>query len=156
MFPGSTIPPGPRSAAGAEGAFCGDSPDAESYDFAPMTAVFHAYTGCSTCKNARRWLDAHGVAYREVDIITRPPSVEDLRSIRERSGVSVRRLFNTSGQLYRSGNYAARLNDMDDETALAELAANGMLIRRPLLVREDVALVGFRPEEYAAALLPAR
>lgn len=121
-----------------------------------MTAVLHAYTGCSTCKSARRWLDEHGVAYREVDIITRPPSVEDLRSIRERSGVSVRRLFNTSGQLYRSGNYAARLNDMDDETALAELAANGMLIRRPLLVREDVALVGFRPEEYAAALLPAR
>ncbi len=119
-----------------------------------MIATFYAYAGCSTCKSARRWLDEHGVDYRPVDITTHPPTVADLRSIRRLSGVPLRRLFNTSGQLYRSGDYATRLADMDEDTALAELAAHGMLIRRPLLVRGDLALVGFRPEEYAAALGP--
>lgn len=117
-----------------------------------MTAVFHAYPGCSTCRSARRWLDEHGVAYREVDIATNPPSADDLRNIRAKAAVPLRRLFNTSGQVYRQGNYAARLADMDEATALAELAAHGMLIRRPLLVLGNVAVVGFRPEAYAAAL----
>ncbi len=122
------------------------------YDSAHMTAVFYAYPGCSTCRAARRWLDAHGVAYREVDIAAAPPSATDLRNIRQRADVSLRRLFNTSGQLYRQGNYAARVATMDEATAFAELAAHGMLIRRPLLVTGDVAVVGFRPEDYAQAL----
>jgi len=117
-----------------------------------MTAVFHAYPGCSTCRNARRWLDAHGVAYREINIAETTPSAADLRNIRERAGVALRRLFNTSGQLYRDGNYAQRLTVMDEDTQFAELAAHGMLIRRPLLVLGDVAVVGFKPEAYAAAL----
>ncbi|HEY0136595.1 MAG TPA: Spx/MgsR family RNA polymerase-binding regulatory protein [Nannocystis sp.] len=117
-----------------------------------MTAVFHAYPGCSTCRSARRWLDEHGVAYREIDISVTPPSAGDLRNIRNMAKVPVRRLFNTSGQVYRAGNYAARLADMDDDAAFAELAANGMLIRRPLLVLGETAVVGFRAEEYAEAL----
>jgi len=117
-----------------------------------MTAVFHAYPGCSTCRNARRWLDAHNVAYREINIAETTPRAADLRNIRERAGVPLRRLFNTSGQLYRDGNYAQRLSAMDEDTQFAELAAHGMLIRRPLLLLGDVAVVGFKPEAYAAAL----
>lgn len=117
-----------------------------------MTAVFHAYPGCSTCRNARHWLDEHGVAYREINIAETPPSAEALRSIRNRAGVPLRRLFNTSGQLYREGNYAARLTSMAEDAAFAELAAHGMLIRRPLLALGEVVVVGFKPEEYAAAL----
>lgn len=117
-----------------------------------MAVLFYAYPGCSTCRNARRWLDEHGIEYREVDIARHPPTANDLRSIRQRAGVPVRRLFNTSGQVYRSGDYATRLATMDEDTALAELAAQGMLIRRPLLVGETAAVVGFRPEDYAAAL----
>jgi arsenate reductase (glutaredoxin) len=122
------------------------------YDIAPMTATFYAYPGCDTCRKARRWLDEHGVAYREVNIASDPPSATELRSIRQRAGVPLRKLFNTSGQLYRAGDYASRLADMDDDAALAELAAHGMLIRRPLLVRGEAAAVGFRPDEYAALL----
>ena len=124
--------------------------------FRSMTAVFHAYPGCSTCRNARRWLDDHGLAYREINIAETPPSAEDLRSIRKRAGVPLRRLFNTSGQLYREGNYAARLPAMDDDAAIAELAAHGMLIRRPLLTLGELAVVGFKPEAYAAALAASK
>ena len=125
------------------------------YDFARMTTVLYAYPGCSTCRNARRWLDAHGVTYREVDISQAPPTVDELRNLRKDADVPLRRLFNTSGQLYRQGNYAAKVADMDEATALAELAAHGMLIRRPLLRHGAAAVVGFRPEDYAAALAGA-
>jgi arsenate reductase (glutaredoxin) len=117
-----------------------------------MAVLFYAYPGCSTCRSARRWLDERGVVYREVDISREPPSATDLRSIRQTSGVPLRRLFNTSGQVYRAGDYASRLATMTDEAALAELAAHGMLIRRPLLVGDRTAVVGFRPEDYAAAM----
>lgn len=117
-----------------------------------MTAILYAYPGCSTCRAARRWLDQHAVAYTVVDIARDPPGAEELARVAERAGVGVRKLFNTSGQVYREGGYAARLPGMDDATSLAALAANGMLIRRPLLVRDDLALVGFRPDDYARHL----
>lgn len=118
-----------------------------------MKAVFFAYPACSTCRNARRWLDEHGVACDERNIAQDPPSRELLRTILRRSGVPLRRLFNTSGQLYRAGNYAERLATMDEDSALAELASHGMLIRRPLLLRGETALVGFDAAAYTRALL---
>jgi arsenate reductase len=120
-----------------------------------MTALLFVYPGCSTCRNAQRWLDARGVAYEARDIAREPPNRELLRTILRRSGVPLRRLFNTSGQLYRAGNYAERLATMDEDTALAELASHGMLIRRPLLVQSEAALVGFDAAAYARAFAPA-
>lgn len=117
-----------------------------------MVATFYAYPGCDSCRKARRWLDDHGVAYREINIAATPPDAATLRAAQARAGVPLKRLFNTSGQLYRDGGYAARLETMDDDAALAELAAHGMLIRRPLLLADGVALIGFRAEEYAASL----
>lgn len=118
-----------------------------------MTATLYAYPGCSTCRAARRWLDDHDVAYTLVDIARDPPRAQQLADVAVRAGIPVRKLFNTSGQLYREGRYAERLKTMDDASSLAALAGHGMLIRRPLLVRDDVALVGFRADEYARALV---
>lgn len=130
------------------GLFC----HADVVHFRPMKTVFYAYPGCSTCRNARRWLDDHDIPYDEHNITERPPSAAELRTILRRSGVPLRRLFNTSGQLYRTGGYAERLKTMDEESALAELASHGMLIRRPLLLRGAIALVGFDAAAYASAL----
>lgn len=118
-----------------------------------MSTRLYAYPGCSTCRSARRWLDEHGIAYTELDIAREPPSATTLRTILRRAGIPLRGLFNTSGQLYRAGNYAERLATMDENAALAELAGHGMLIRRPILLHGDVALVGFRPTAYAQALV---
>jgi arsenate reductase len=128
--------------------------DAAVYGMFPpaMTATLYAYPGCSTCRAARRWLDDHDVAYTVVDIARDPPSAAVLAGVAARAGIPVRKLFNTSGQLYRDGGYAARLAAMDDAASLADLAAHGMLIRRPVLVRGDVAIVGFRADDYARAL----
>lgn len=117
-----------------------------------MSATFYAYPGCDTCRRARRWLAEYGVVVRELNIATTPPDAATLALLQARAGVPVRRLFNTSGQLYRSGGFAERLASMDDDAARAELAAHGMLIRRPLLLTETDALVGFRPDEYAEKL----
>jgi arsenate reductase len=117
-----------------------------------MTAKLYAYPGCSTCRAARRWLDDRSLAYELVDIAREPPDADVLARVAASAGIPVRKLFNTSGQLYREGNYAARLQTWDDRTSLAALAEHGMLIRRPIFLRGDVALVGFRADEWARAL----
>jgi len=96
------------------------------YVSARMTATLYAYPGCTTCRAARRWLDDHDVAYTLVDIARDPPSAAVLAVVAARAGIPVRKLFNTSGQLYRDGGYAARLATMDDAASLADLAAHGM------------------------------
>lgn len=114
--------------------------------------LFH-YPNCSTCKKAIKWLDAHGVEVELIDIVERPPSVRQLKSVRKLAGVELRKLFNTSGQLYRGGGYKDRLPSMSDAQALAELAAHGKLIKRPILLGADVALVGFAETAWKAALV---
>jgi arsenate reductase (glutaredoxin) len=116
-----------------------------------MLTVYQ-YPKCSTCRNALRWLDAHGVPHERVDIVASPPSVAQLAQVLERSGLPVARLFNTSGQSYREGNYKERLKQMSVDQALAELAADGKLIKRPLLVSGEQALVGFDATVYEKAL----
>jgi arsenate reductase len=121
-----------------------------------MPVTFYFYPGCSTCRNARSWLDKHAIAYEARDIAKDPPAREWLRAILRASGQPLRRLFNTSGQVYRAGNYAERLKTMDEDTALAELASQGMLIRRPLLLHGETALIGFDAAAYEQALLGVR
>jgi arsenate reductase (glutaredoxin) len=117
---------------------------------APLT-VFH-YPACSTCKKALRWLDAHGVAHERVHIVDHPPTVAQLRQALRGSGLPVAKLFNTAGVSYREGNFKARLPGMSEDEALAALAADGKLVKRPLVLGEGLALVGFREEDYAARL----
>ena len=113
-----------------------------------MLAVYQ-YPKCSTCRNALRWLTAQGVKYESIDIVASPPSLSVLESVLSKSGLPVAKLFNTSGQSYREGNYKERLKSASEAEALAELAKDGKLIKRPLLVSKRVVLVGFDPEVYA-------
>ena len=110
----------------------------------------YQYSKCSTCRNALKWLDAHGVEYESIDIVSSPPSVRELERALKLSGLPLRRLFNTSGQSYREGNYRDRLERMSSAEALAALAADGKLIKRPLVLAPEAALVGFDASTYAA------
>lgn len=117
-----------------------------------MKATLYAHPRCDTCRNARRWLDERGIVYEVVDLTATPPSLAALRAIHRAAGVPARKLFNTSGQAYRAGDYGRRLPTMDDEAMLAELSRDGMLVKRPILVRGEVALIGFSADVYARAL----
>jgi arsenate reductase (glutaredoxin) len=116
-----------------------------------MLTVYH-YPQCTTCRNALRWLDAHEIPHERVDIVAAPPSVALLGRALDRSGAPLARLFNTSGQSYRQGNYKERLKQISRAEALAALAADGKLIKRPLVISDELVLIGFNEEEYAAAL----
>lgn len=116
-----------------------------------MLAVYQ-YPKCSTCRNALRWLTAHDLEYDSIDIVTSPPPLSVLESVLSKSGLPVAKLFNTSGQSYREGNYKERLKTASKAEALAALAKDGKLIKRPLLVSKHVVLVGFDPEVYASRL----
>lgn len=117
-----------------------------------MSATLFAHPRCDTCRNARRWLDAHGVAYEVIDLTVRAPTLAELRAIHKASGLPLRKLFNTSGQSYRAGGFSDKLKTMDDEAMLAALAADGLLVKRPIFTRDGLALVGFSADAYARAL----
>lgn len=115
---------------------------------------FYQYPNCSTCRAARKWLDTHAVAYRNIDIVEHPPSVEVLRDVMRLADIELRKLFNTSGQSYRGGGWKDKLSKISQDDALAALTRDGMLIKRPIVVGDDVALVGFSPDAWAASLAP--
>ncbi len=116
-----------------------------------MPLTVYQYPKCGTCRKALSWLAAHGVAHDKVDIVATPPA----RAVLERvvaAGVPVKKLFNTSGESYRNGNFKERLATMSDADALRALAADGKLIKRPLVVGDGVALAGFDEAAWQAAL----
>jgi arsenate reductase len=117
----------------------------------PGTKVYH-YPKCSTCRKALKWLDEHGVAYDKTDLVATPPTLRELKDLHRRSGLPVAKLFNTSGESYRAGQYKARLAKMTEEQALAALAGDGKLIKRPIVDTGEAVLVGFDEEAYAAKL----
>ncbi|MBB5037218.1 arsenate reductase family protein [Prosthecobacter dejongeii] len=114
----------------------------------------YAYQGCSTCKNALKWLKAQGIAHQEIAIRETPPTVPELRSMLAAKGDDLRPLFNTSGQDYRALGMKDKLPAMSTDEALAMLAENGNLVKRPFALDETagVHLVGFKEKEWAAAL----
>ncbi len=114
--------------------------------------VYH-YPRCSTCRKAVSWLEAHGVEHELVDIVVNPPGAAVLAEVLRKSGLELKKLFNTSGEVYRRDGYKERLKTMSEQEALNALAADGKLIKRPLLLGDELALVGFREASYAAALL---
>jgi arsenate reductase len=117
-----------------------------------MAITVYQYPGCSTCKKALRWLDEQGVEYRSIDIVKQPPSRAELERARKTAGVPVKKLFNVSGESYRAGGWKDRLATTSDADAVAALAADGKLIKRPLVVGDGLALVGFDAEAWAKAL----
>lgn len=113
----------------------------------------YAYSGCSTCKKTIGWLEAHGIAFEEKAIRETPPSVDELRTMLAAVGGEVRKLCNTSRRDYRERKMGEQLAALPVEEVLELLAANGNLVKRPFVLGEGVALVGFKDKEWAAALL---
>lgn len=118
--------------------------------------VFLWYPKCSTCRKAKAFLDEHGICYEARLIKEERPTGEELAAWREKSGLPLKKFFNTSGILYREGKLAEKLPTMSEEEQLALLAGDGMLVKRPILVGEDFVLTGFKRPEWEKALgLPA-
>ena len=114
-----------------------------------MTYTLYHYPRCSTCVKARRWLDQHKVDYELIDLSEDTPSAETLRTLHERSERPLKALFNTSGKSYRSGLFKDRIPTMSEDEQLRALAADGMLIKRPILDARELVLIGFREAEWA-------
>lgn len=122
----------------------------------PQTSpvLFVEYPRCSTCKKAKKWLDEHGVAYTDRHIVKDNPTAAELAAWQETASLPLRRFFNTSGTLYREMGVKARLDaGMTDGEAFDLLAANGMLVKRPIVVGDGFVLVGFKEAEWAGRLL---
>ena len=118
-----------------------------------MAVVFYEYPKCSTCRKAKKWLDEHGVEYIDRDIVTERPAAEELARAHAKSGLPIRRFFNTSGQKYHELGIKAQLDaGMTDEECYELLASDGMLVKRPLLVGGDWAIAGFKEGDWAEAL----
>lgn len=114
--------------------------------------LFICYPKCSTCQKAKKYLDAHAAAYVQRDIKLENPSREEISLWQERSGLELRKFFNTSGLQYRALGLKDRLAHMNREEMLDLLVSDGMLVKRPLLVTADRVLVGFKETEWAALL----
>lgn len=115
--------------------------------------IFLQYPPCSTCQKARKWLDEHGISYDTRHIKEENPTQEELRDWYARSGLPLKRFFNTSGLAYKSMGLKDKLAAMSEEEQLALLATDGMLVKRPLLVEDDFVLVGFKPAEWEEAMI---
>ena len=113
---------------------------------------FICYPKCTTCQKAKRWLDDRGVAYELRDIKEDAPTRAELTVWHRMSDLPVRRMFNTSGLLYKSLGLKDKLAQLTEEEMLDLLSTDGMLVKRPLLVGEDFVLVGFKEEEYQSKL----
>ena len=114
--------------------------------------LFVHYPKCTTCQKAKAWLDEKDVAYDDRHIKEQNPTYEELREWHKKSGLPLRKFFNTSGLLYKSMKLKDKLPDMSEEEQLRLLATDGMLVKRPILVGENFVLVGFKPEIWQDAL----
>ena len=119
-----------------------------------MDPLFIEYPKCSTCKKARAWLDEHFIEYVDRHIVEEPPTAEELALWQRASGLAPRRFFNTSGMKYRELGLKEKLDaGMEPSEMFELLATDGMLVKRPILVADDVVLVGFKESEWAETLL---
>ena len=113
---------------------------------------FIEYPPCSTCQKAKKWLTEHEVSFTSRHIKEQNPSAQELAAWQKKSGLPLKRFFNTSGILYRQLNLKDKLASMSEEEQLALLATDGMLIKRPLVIGDTFVLVGFREKEWLSLL----
>lgn len=115
--------------------------------------LFIEYPKCTTCKKAKKWLDENEISYTDRHIKEDNPTVDELKKWHRKSGLPLKRFFNTSGNLYKELQLKDKLPDMSEEEQYALLATDGMLVKRPIVVTEDVVLTGFKESEWAEKLL---
>ena len=113
--------------------------------------LFVCYPRCSTCKKAQSWLDQRNVSYTFRDIKEDNPTLEELMDWHKKSGLPLKKFFNTSGQLYRAMELSKKLPEMTEAEQFALLASDGMLVKRPIAVDGDRVLVGFKEADWAEA-----
>ena len=114
--------------------------------------IFICYPKCTTCQKARKWLDENHITYDIRDIKLENPTYDELSAWHQRSGLPLKKFFNTSGLLYKSMELKDKLPGMSEAEMLKLLATDGMLVKRPLLVGDDFVLVGFKETEWAERL----
>lgn len=108
----------------------------------------YVYSKCSTCQDALRFLDKHGIAYEKKEITVTPPSIKELKQMLAYQENAVTKLFNTSGMLYREMQLSTKLKSMSADDALKLLTEHGMLVKRPFLIGDNFGLVGFREKQW--------
>ncbi|MCR5415229.1 MAG: arsenate reductase family protein [Pseudobutyrivibrio sp.] len=113
----------------------------------------YCYEKCSTCKRALKWLNENGIEYNLIDIKGDHPDEATLRAAWEKSGLPLKKFFNTSGMLYREMELSKKLPDMTEDEMLKLLATDGMLVKRPMVIKQDKVLLGFKEADWAENLL---
>ena len=113
---------------------------------------FICYHKCTTCQKARKWLDDNQIEYEFRDIKLDNPKLDELTEWHKKSGLPLKKFFNTSGLLYKSLDLKNKLPTMSENEMLKLLASDGMLVKRPLLVGDDFVLVGFKDTEWSITL----
>lgn len=114
--------------------------------------LFIHYPKCTTCQKAKKWLDENNIEYTERHIVENNPSFEELKQWYEKSGLELKKFFNTSGRLYKEMQLKNKLPEMSEEEQLRLLSTNGMLVKRPIVVGNDTVLVGFREAQWTEQL----
>lgn len=117
-----------------------------------MSLLFVEYPACTTCKKAKKWLDERKVQYTDRHIKEQNPTAEELSDWYQKSGLPLKKFFNTSGLLYKEMQLKDKLPSMSEEEQLKLLASDGMLVKRPILVYGDRVLVGFKEAEWETIL----
>lgn len=112
-----------------------------------MNKVYQ-YPSCSTCRKALKYLNERGVNYTSIHLVEETPSYEELKVLYEKSGLPVKKFFNTSGLKYKELGLKDKLPNLSDDEALKLLASDGMLIKRPILTNDEKILIGFKEEEW--------
>lgn len=115
--------------------------------------LFIFYPKCSTCQKAKKWLDEHNIEYTERYIAEDNPTYDELKEWYEKSGLPLKKFFNTSGVVYKEMQLKDKLPSMSEDEQLKILSTNGMLVKRPILVREDKVLVGFKEAEWGNEII---
>lgn len=113
-----------------------------------MALQFYWYPKCGTCRNAKKWLDEHDIAYESIHIVEHPPSQSELENFIEKSNLPAKKFFNTSGKKYRELNMKDKIKDASTEEMAAILASDGMLIKRPIVTDGEKVTVGFKEETF--------
>ena len=110
------------------------------------------YRKCSTCMKALKWLDEHNISYEERTIKEENPTYEELKEWYTKSGLPLKKFFNTGGMIYKEMGLKDKLKDMSEDEQLKLLATDGMLVKRPLVIGDDFVLTGFREKEWSEAM----
>ena len=116
--------------------------------------LFLCYPKCTTCRKAQKWLDEQGIEYELRDIKEANPSYEELKEWYEKSGLPLKKFFNTSGMLYKEMQLKDKLLTMSEEEQLRLLSTDGMLVKRPMVIHENGILIGFKEPEWQNSLRP--